>query len=97
MQERPLGVDQLDRLRHRVGIFPAVLHSFEAQAGAVQMWVLRAFVGRHLSKSVSEFHDVSRLIFLLSSMRVLRNRRGPDEGIRASCQKPQLHPFVLLG
>jgi hypothetical protein len=30
-----LGMDQLDGLRHGVGIFPAVLHGFEAQAGAV--------------------------------------------------------------
>jgi hypothetical protein len=30
-----LGVDELDSFRHRVGIFAAVLHRFEAQAGAV--------------------------------------------------------------
>jgi hypothetical protein len=50
MQGAALGVDQLDRLRHRVGIFPAVLHGFEAQAGAVPMRVLRTLVGRHHRK-----------------------------------------------
>ena len=50
MQGAALGVDQLDRLRHRVGIFPAVLHGFEAQAGAVPMRVLRTLVGRHHCK-----------------------------------------------
>ena len=43
-----LGVDELDRLRHGVGLFPAVLHGFKAQTGAVHMRVLRALVGRHL-------------------------------------------------
>ena len=59
MQERPLGVDQLDRLRHRVGIFPAVLHRFEAQAGAVHVRVLRTLVGRHLRKSMGEFYHLA--------------------------------------
>jgi hypothetical protein len=29
-----LGIDQFDGLRHGVGIFPAVLHGFEVQAGS---------------------------------------------------------------
>jgi DNA-binding transcriptional LysR family regulator len=35
------GVELTDCGRHGVGIFPAVLHGFEAQAGPVQMRVLR--------------------------------------------------------
>src|SRR6266581_3452068 len=52
-----LSVDELDSLRHRVGIFPAVLHGFEAQASAVPMRILRAFVGRRLRKSTGELHQ----------------------------------------
>jgi hypothetical protein len=43
-----LGVDQLDSLRHGVGIFAAVLQRLEAQAG------------RHLRKSMGERHIVSK-------------------------------------
>jgi hypothetical protein len=48
MYRSALDIDQFDGLRHCVGIFPAALHGFEAQAGAVQMRVLWSFVGRHL-------------------------------------------------
>jgi hypothetical protein len=51
------GIDQFDCLRHCVGIFAAMLHGFEAQAGAVHMRVLRAFVRRHLRKSTGELHQ----------------------------------------
>ena len=51
-----LSVDELDHLRHRVGIFAAVLLRFEAEAGAVHMRFLRTLVGRHLRKSMGELH-----------------------------------------
>src|SRR5882757_4192891 len=42
-----------------VGIFPAVIHRFEAQTGAVHMQILRAFGGRHLRKFMGELHQRS--------------------------------------
>ena len=48
-----LSIDQFDGLRHRVGIFPAVFHGFEAQAGTVQVRVLRVFVRRGCKCAVS--------------------------------------------
>src|SRR5258708_32007705 len=38
------GIDQLDGLRHGVGVLAAVFHGFKAKAGPVQMRVLGAFV-----------------------------------------------------
>lgn len=37
----PLGVDQFDGLRHRVGIFPAMVQRFEAKVGPDQVGILR--------------------------------------------------------
>jgi hypothetical protein len=48
-----LSIDQFDGLRYRVGIFSAVLHGFEAQAGTVQVRVLRVFVRRGCKCAVS--------------------------------------------
>jgi hypothetical protein len=42
-----------------VGIFPAAIHRFEAQTGAVHMQILRAFGGRHLRKFMGELHQRS--------------------------------------
>src|ERR1700704_3532236 len=52
-----LSVDELDGLRHGVGILAALIHRFEAAAGPVHMRVLRTFVGRHLRKSMDELHQ----------------------------------------
>lgn len=40
-----VSIDQLDRLRHGVGIFSAVLHSLKANAGPIQVRVLRTLSG----------------------------------------------------
>ncbi len=37
------GIDQLDGLRHGVGVLAAVFHGFKAKAGPVQMRVLGPF------------------------------------------------------
>ena len=42
----PLCIDHLDGLRHRIWILTAMLHGFEAEAGAVPVWVLRPLL-RH--------------------------------------------------
>jgi len=59
MQERLLGIDQFDSLRHRVGIFATVRHRFEAQASPVHVRVSRTFFRRLLCKFVREFHGRS--------------------------------------
>jgi len=56
MQKRALRrPNQPGCLRHRVGIFTAVLHGLEAQAGSVHVRVLRAFFRRHVCKFVGDF------------------------------------------
>jgi len=66
-KRKPLAVDHLAVLcgRHvNAGpVFATVLHGLEAQAGAVQVPVLRSLLRRHLQKSVSEFHCASRFNF----------------------------------
>ncbi len=44
----PLGVDQFDGLRHRIGKFPAMVQRLEAKVGPVQVGVLRTSFRRHL-------------------------------------------------
>jgi len=57
------GIDQLDGLGHRIGVFAAVIQRLEAKASPVHMRVLRAFFRRHLCEPVGEFHTVSLLSF----------------------------------
>ena len=63
MQDRPSASISLMAWGIVSGIFPAVLHGLEAQAGAIHMRVLRSFVRCHLCKFVSEFHGVSLFNF----------------------------------
>ena len=49
----PLSINQLDRLRHRVGIFAAMFHGFEAQASPVHIRVLRTILPES-SQQISE-------------------------------------------
>jgi len=50
-----------------------VIQRFEAQAGAVDMRVLRAFVGRHLCKFVGELHVASLFNFRFPQCLSLRD------------------------
>ena len=53
--------------------FAAVFHCIKAQAGTVDMRVLRAFVGRHLCKFVGELHIASLFNFRFPQCLSLRD------------------------